>query len=97
MRRKTVPSLNRKTGPGQKVAQGGIYPPMSAKAGGSIWHMRRISWAAWAALSSSIFLNGLRPSLDTLLALPEDMTRGQFSLLEEIWRRGEDGYEDLAV
>lgn len=33
MRRKTVPSLNRKTGPGQKVAQGGIYPPMSAKAG----------------------------------------------------------------
>lgn len=28
---------------------------------------------------------------------PEDMTGGQFSLLEEIWRRGEDGYEGLAV
>lgn len=30
---KTVPSLTRKTDPGQKVAQGGISPPMSAKAG----------------------------------------------------------------
>lgn len=28
---------------------------------------------------------------------PEDMTRGQFSLLEEIWRRGEVRYEGLAV
>lgn len=59
MRRKTVPSLNRKTGPGKSSARR-HFPPMSAKAGAAYGIcVEKLGRLGRAFLS--IFLNGLHP------------------------------------